>query len=161
MAWLLHGAAFWAWHMPVFYEAALRSEGLHALQHTTLLLAAALFWWALLCGRHGRMGYGMSVVYLFTTAIHTGFLGALLTFAGRPWYPTYEERASPWGLTALADQQIGGLVMWVPGGVLFMLAGLGLFAAWLREAERLAQSVTSIPEARRRSADASMNAPKV
>jgi putative membrane protein len=131
--------------MPVFYEAALRSEALHALQHTTLLLAAALFWWALLYGCHGRMAYGMSVGYLFTTAIHTGLLGALLTFAGRAWYPTYKERGASMGAYRARGSADRGLVMWVPGGILFTLAGLGLFAAWLREAERRVERGVSAP----------------
>ena len=134
--WVIHGAVLWAWHAPVLFEAALRNEAVHALQHTCFFLSAALFWWALTYGRYGRLGYGVAVVYVFTTALHTGLLGALMTFATRLWYPSYEGRTAAWGLTALEDQQVGGLLMWVPGGVVFMLVGLALFGAWLGEVDR-------------------------
>ena len=134
-AWLLHGAVLWMWHIPVLFEAALTTEAVHALQHASFFAVAMLFWWALIYGRYGRMGYGIAVAYVFTTALHTGLLGALITFAGQVWYLTYEGRTVLWGLTALEDQQIGGLIMWVPGGVVFTLVGLALFAAWLGEVE--------------------------
>ncbi|HYX23881.1 MAG TPA: cytochrome c oxidase assembly protein, partial [Thermoanaerobaculia bacterium] len=79
---------------------------------------------------------GAAVLYVFTTSLHSGVLGALLTFAPRLWYPIYEARTAAWGLSALEDQQLAGLIMWVPAGVLFIVLGLALFAAWLGEAER-------------------------
>jgi putative membrane protein len=72
---------------------------------------------------------------VFTTAIHTGILGALLTFAPVVICPAYKATAPLWGLTPFEDQQIGGLIMWVPAGVVYMAAGLVLFAAWLRESD--------------------------
>ena len=137
--WILHGAVLWMWHIPQLFDAALASETVHAFQHASFFVTAALFWWALIYGRYGRMGYGISVAYTFTTAMHTGLLGALITLAGQAWYPSYQRRTAPWGLTALEDQQVAGLVMWVPGGIVFTLVGLALFAAWLGEAERRAQ----------------------
>ena len=74
------------------------------------------------------MSYGAGVFYIFTTAIHTGILGALLTFARRSGIPAYAATAPLWGLTPLEDQQIGGLIMWVPAGVVYLVAGLALFA---------------------------------
>jgi cytochrome c oxidase assembly factor CtaG len=82
------------------------------------------------------MGYGAAVLYLFTTAVHTSILGALLTFSPTLWYPAYLRTTAAWGLTALEDQQLGGLVMWVPAGLVYIAAGLALFAGWLRESER-------------------------
>ena len=84
----------------------------------------------------------MSVFYLFATTNHSGFLGALMTFASRVWYPVYEGRGVLSGLSALADQHIGGLLMWIPGGAVFMLAALMLFDAWLGEAERRSRITT-------------------
>ena len=98
--------------------------------------SAALFWWALVHGRFRRQGYGAAVVWVFTTSLHSGVLGALLTFAPRLWYPIYEERTGRFGLSALEDQQLAGLLMWVPAGFVFLLLGLALFAAWLGESER-------------------------
>ena len=68
--------------------------------------------------------------------MHTSILGALLTVASRLWYPLYAARGAPWAIDAATDQQLAGLIMWVPAGVLLGLLSLGLFAAWLGEASR-------------------------
>jgi cytochrome c oxidase assembly factor CtaG len=132
----IHGAALWVWHLPSLYQATLRSEGVHALQHLSFFGSAALFWWALLHGRYGRSGYGLAVLYVFATGVHSGALGALLTFAPRVWYPIYDTTARQWGLSAIEDQQLAGLIMWVPAGLVFLVIGLALVGAWLREAAR-------------------------
>ena len=131
--WLLHALALWIWHLPVLYEAALASDAVHAAQHVCFFGTAALFWWGLAHGRYGRLGYGAAVVYVFATGVHSGVLGALLTFSPRVWYPAYAATSRAWGLTPLEDQQLAGLVMWVPAGVIFLVVGLAFFAAWLRE----------------------------
>jgi len=135
--WLLHGATLWLWHIPALYQASVRNDLVHALQHTTFLGTALLFWWTLLNGRFGRVASGMAVLYVFTTAVHTSILGGLMTFAGSVWYPIYEGRTAAWHLTALQDQQLGGLIMWIPAGTVFTALGLWLLAAWIRESERL------------------------
>jgi putative membrane protein len=132
--WVLHGAALWVWHIPVFFEAALHNQAIHVLQHAMFLATAVLFWWTLIHGRYGRLAYGLSVLYVFTTAVHSGALGALITIADRVWYPNYSRGAA--GLSGLEDQQLAGLVMWVPAGIVFLVIGLALFAAWLGESER-------------------------
>jgi cytochrome c oxidase assembly factor CtaG len=87
-------------------------------------------------GPKGLMGYGAAVLYLFTTSVHSGVLGAFLTFTGRVLYPAYSRTAPSWGLTPLEDQQLGGLIMWVPAGLVYVVAGLALLAGWMRESER-------------------------
>jgi putative membrane protein len=134
--WVLHGVALWVWHIPSLYEAALRNDGIHAVQHLCFFVTAGLFWWALVHGRFGRAGYGVAVFYVFTTALHSSVLGALLTFAPRLWYPLYEARTLRWHLSPLEDQQLAGLLMWVPAGVIFLILGLALFAAWMGVLER-------------------------
>jgi putative membrane protein len=133
---LLHGFVLWAWHIPVMFEAALHNEGLHVVQHLLFFLTAALFWWALIHGRYGRLGYGVAVMYIFATAMHTEALGALLTFGSHSWYPTHAMRTAAAGVNAVSDQQFAGIMMWIPFGIVFVLIALGLFAAWLGEAER-------------------------
>jgi putative membrane protein len=133
---VLHGLALWIWHLPSLYQATLDDDFIHALQHLSFFASSALFWWALIHGRFGRLGYGAAVLYVFLTSLHSGILGALLTFAPRLWYPIYEARTSRWGLSPLEDQQLAGLIMWIPAGVVFIVLGLALFAAWLGEAER-------------------------
>jgi putative membrane protein len=138
VAWALHGAVIWAWHIPALYDAAVGHEAIHAVQHAMFVGTSALFWWGLLYGRYGRAGYGAAVFYVFTTVVHTGLLGAMLTFAGVPLYPAYLEPALSRGIDPLQDQQIAGLVMWIPAGIVLTLLGIGLFSAWVGEAERRA-----------------------
>jgi putative membrane protein len=136
-AWCVQAAALWVWHIPALYGKTLESDAVHTLQHLSFLISALLFWWALIHGREGRLGYGAGVVYLFTTAIHTSVLGALLTLARTTWYPVYSVRTIAWGLTPLEDQQLAGLIMWVPGGIVYLAAGLWMFRLWLNESERV------------------------
>jgi putative membrane protein len=135
VAWLIHAAALWTWHLPLLYDRAVENEAVHVAEHLSFFGSAALFWWAIAHGRYGRLGYGAAVVYVFTTAMHSGLLGALLTFSPRVWFVPY---AAPHGgmLTPLEDQQLAGLLMWVPAGLVLVAGGLLFFAAWLRESER-------------------------
>ncbi len=135
-AWWLGAAAIWIWHAPFLFDLTLKSELAHTAQHLTFFLSALLFWWALFYAQ-GRKTYGAGVFYLFTTAVHTSILGALLTFAPRLWYASYSATTQAWGLSPLQDQQIGGLVMWIPGGIVYLSAGLWLFAAWLKESDAM------------------------
>jgi putative membrane protein len=135
-AWWIQAAALWIWHIPYLFDATLKSDWVHSAQHLSFLLSALLFWWSLFYA-HGKARYGASVLYLFTTAVHTSILGALLTFASTVWYPAYLATTSAWGLSPLEDQQAGGLIMWIPAGLVYVVGGLALFASWLRESERL------------------------
>jgi putative membrane protein len=140
---VLHGVVRWIWHVPWLFEAAMRHEALHALQHLSFFATAALFWWALVHGRYGKLGYGLAVLFVFATALHTSVLGALISVAPRVLYHIYESRTAAYGWDALADQQLAGLIMWVPGGLLFLVSALALFAAWLGEAEHRARRAES------------------
>ena len=83
-----------------------------------------------------EQGTELAVFFVFTTAVHTGILGALLTVAQKPIYLVYASIPSVSNEAALADQQLAGLVMWIPAGMLLTLVGIALFAAWLGESER-------------------------
>lgn len=139
---VLHGVALWLWHAPAAYAAALSSDALHWLQHASLLGSALLFWQAVL-GRRGRANPGAAIACLFLTALHTGLLGVLLALARAPLYPGQSAAAHDFGLSPLEDQQLAGLVMWVPGGLVYAAAALALAAAWIGGASagrvRLAQ----------------------
>ncbi len=141
-AWSLHAAAIWIWHAPFMFELTLKSELAHTAQHLSFFLSALLFWWALFYA-HGRKAYGAGVFYIFTTAVHTSILGALLTFAPHIWYPSYSTTTQAWGLTPLEDQQIGGLIMWVPASLVYLAAGLWLFAGWLKESDAMLERTRS------------------
>jgi putative membrane protein len=135
-AFAIQTALLWLWHLPGAFDGALRHDSAHALQHASFMGSAALFWWAVLHGRFGRAGYGAAAVFVFATALHTGALGALLAVAPTPRYPTHAARAAAHGIDPLADQQLAGLLMWIPASVVLLAATLGLFAAWLGEAQR-------------------------
>jgi putative membrane protein len=132
-AWLGHAATLWLWHIPALYQATLTSEFVHALQHLSFFITALIFWAALYGAGRAMMSYGAAVFYVFGTAIHSGALGALLTFSTVLWYPLYAGRTAVWGFTPLEDQQLGGLIMWVPSSIVFIVVGLILFACWLKE----------------------------
>lgn len=138
IAWALHGATIWTWHVPAFYQAAVESEAIHAFQHVTFVATAVCFWWGLVYGRYGRAAYGASVLYVFTTTVHTGLLGALFALSSEPFYGVYRDRAAPAGIDVVAHQQLAGVYMWVPAGLILTLFGLALLLAWLSEAERRA-----------------------
>jgi putative membrane protein len=141
VAWTIELVALWAWHAPALFEKTLTSESVHAAQHISFLFASLLFWWAVFQGGERRMGYGMSVIYIFTTGIHSTILGALLTLSPNVWYSGYANTTGAWGLTALQDQQIGGLIMWVPAGIVYLVAALWLLSLWLDESKfRMAQA---------------------
>lgn len=133
-AWTIHAVVLWAWHAPSFFQASILNTTVHTFQHFSFLFAALLFWWTLFQTRQKHGGNGMAVIYMLTTAIHTAMLGALLTFSPKPWYPAYAATTSAWGFTPLEDQQLGGLIMWVPGGMSYLIAGLWLVARLLQAA---------------------------
>jgi cytochrome c oxidase assembly factor CtaG len=135
---ILYAVALWLWHIPALYDAALAHEGVHVVEHLCFFGTAAAFWWGMAHGRHGRAGYGAAVVYVFGAAIHGGLLGALMTVSPRVWYAPYLTHSSA-GLTPLEDQQLAGLLMWVPASIVFVAGALLLFAAWLRQSDRLSR----------------------
>ena len=138
VAWIIHALVLWTWHAPSLFQATLTNDLVHTAQHLSFLISALLFWWAVLHERTGEaagMNRGMALLYVFTTAVHTSILGALLTFSPSVWYPAYAQTAPDWGLSALEDQQLGGLIMWVPAGLTYIFAAMLIITAWLRESE--------------------------
>jgi cytochrome c oxidase assembly factor CtaG len=127
VATVLHAGVLWAWHMPRLFNLVLVDITMHRLQHATFFLSAVLFWWSLFYGPLRRRGYGMAVLWLFVTSMQTAALGILITLSRTLWYPQQTEFAGAFGLTPLEDQQLAGLVMWVPAG--FVYTGVALFFA--------------------------------
>jgi putative membrane protein len=125
---LIHGVAIWAWHAPVLFDAAVASVAIHRLQHLSFLLTAILFWWSVL----RRSNAGQAAWHLFITMLHTSVLGALMALAPRLLYQPQTAMAAAWGLTALEDQQLAGLIMWVPAGTVYAGAALALVALWIK-----------------------------
>lgn len=132
-AWLVQGIVIWVWHLPMLFEATLHSDAVHAAQHLAFFGSAVTFWWSVMHGR--RAARGLAILSLFTTAVHTGVLGALMTFAHSPWYPAYGTRPETWGLSPMADQQLAGLVMWIPASAAYLVAALSTAHRWLSDSE--------------------------
>ena len=121
-AWTLHVVVLWLWHYPRFYDLALRDEPVHLFEHATFFLTALLFWWPVLRRRGRRLRDGVAVLYLFGAALQSTLLGAALTLATRPLYTVHFGTTWAWGLTPLEDQQLAGLLMWVPAGFVYLAA---------------------------------------
>jgi cytochrome c oxidase assembly factor CtaG len=131
---LAQAAALWLWHAPALFDRALASEGWHVAQHLSFLVTALLFWSAMLHGRDRRRNHGIAALCLFATSVVSGALGAFMAFSESPWYPRYEALGlAPLGLTPTEDQQLAGLLMWIPGGLVHAVAALALIAAALKE----------------------------
>jgi len=142
----LYAAAIWLSHLPAIYQAALLEPAVHLLLLACQLAAGLLFWQVLLrpaAGAERGTRSGAALLMAFATFMHTSLLGALLTFASAPWYPLYELRPQAWGLTPLADQQLAGVIMWVPMSALYLAAGLALMARLLQFREPAGQSPDS------------------
>ena len=126
------------WHFPVLYEAALRQHGLHVVQHLVFLAAAVIMWWPILSPlpELPRLSYPGQMLYLFLLGIPMSLVGALITLADRVLYPFYTTAPRVWGLAPLVDQQIGGLMMWVPGGLTFWVVMTVVWFRWSAREER-------------------------
>jgi cytochrome c oxidase assembly factor CtaG len=133
LSFAVHSLALWLWHAPLLYEGALRNGALLALEHEVLLGTGFVFWAAAFngLGRPGRTP-GASVLYVFALAAQCTALGALMTFATRPWYAFYATTTPAWGLSAMDDQVLAGALMWMPAGMLYLGFALLLLMAWLR-----------------------------
>jgi len=136
-AWVLHALALWIWHVPMLFQAALLHPVVHILQHGCFLGSAVAYWWTVIGGRAQKPSPS-SIASLFTTMLHTSALGALLTFAPSPWYVI--DGARSFGLSALEEQQLGGLIMWVPGGMAYLVVGLKVVGRWLASPHTVART---------------------
>ncbi|TIT04189.1 cytochrome c oxidase assembly protein [Mesorhizobium sp.] len=124
---LLHGFAIWIWHVPALFDAAVSDITLHRLQHLSFFVTAVLFWWAMVW----RSDRGFASCHLFLTMLHTSVLGALIALAPRAIYMVQTRAADDWGLTPLEDQQLAGILMWMPGGIIYAGAALTMLALWI------------------------------
>lgn len=144
--WNLYAAGLWIWHIPWLYQAALESRWLHDLQHLTFLITSYLFWRVLLYPvKRLRLSRGLAVIYLFTTSLHATALGVLMALSPQVWYPAYEATTSLWNLSPLEDQQLAGLIMWMPACMVYAVAAAALFALWLEEPARQIRLKGTLP----------------
>jgi putative membrane protein len=143
VAWLLGVGAMVSWHIPLLFNAALANDGLHIVQHLSFLVTGTIFWWTL-----RRLPPLTAISYLFGACLACSVLGAALTFARPGLYPAYlnpEDRLGllplireGWGLDPKTDQQLGGLLMWVPGCFVYLSAILMTVVRWYGMKEKTA-----------------------
>jgi len=132
LAWAVSVGALWAWHLPGPYDAAVRSESLHLMEHACFLVTAWLFWWHLATLSRRRLRGAAAALYLLAAVPPGAALGALLTFPRHPLYPAQAQHALQSGVDPLVDQRIGGLVMWIPLDFVYLAAVVWYLVGWLR-----------------------------
>jgi putative membrane protein len=124
-----HVGAWWVWHLPPAFDLALRNDLVHVGEHATLFASGLVLWWVVV-GIRWRDRTGMAVLALFAAEVGTGMLAALMVLADHPLYTVSPELVT-WAVHPMADQQLGGVIMWVPGGFVYLGAVTVLVARWL------------------------------
>ncbi len=132
VAWALHIAALWLWHLPAAYDLAVQSSVAHLLEHAVFLGTAWLFWWHLIRAGRSRLRGAGAAFYVLAAVPPGAALGAVLTFPDHPIYPAQAARAAAAGADPVLDQHIGGLIMWIPLDFVYLAIGIWILGRWLR-----------------------------
>lgn len=143
--WLLYVVTLWLWHASIVYGLAVQHEPIHVLEHATFLASAFLVWSAILGPLRVRVTRGLGLLGVFTLGLQGIFLSVLLTFAREPYYAEHIVAPAAWGLGPLADQQLAGVLMWIPAGFIHTGIALFLLVSWLREFDA-ADDVVAVPQ---------------
>jgi cytochrome c oxidase assembly factor CtaG len=128
-AWLAFVATFLFWHWPAAFQWAARSAGGEVLELSSILITAFLFWSAAFAT--DRLSYGARALFVMTGAVATDLPGVIMVFAPRAICTMPGENALVWGITPLQDQQLAGMLMWVPANLIFFAIATYLFARWM------------------------------
>jgi cytochrome c oxidase assembly factor CtaG len=136
----LYAGSMGLWHVPAMYDLALRHPGVHVLEHLTFMLAGSLYWWYLISPIRSRMRRGGAgpIGYMVSTKLMVGVLGVVLAFAPTALYPFYEHQQRYWGLSAVEDQSLAGLLMALEQSIVMGIALVVLFFQMITESERQA-----------------------
>ena len=139
--------AMWFWHVPALYDAALEHPAVHSLEHLSFAAAGLLYWWHLLSPiRSRRRLAGMAAVaYMTVTKLLVGLLGVVLAFSPDPLYDSYDRTDLRWGLSALDDQRVAGLIMGLEQSIVMGIALAWLFVRMLSESEQAEQRAERYP----------------
>ncbi len=138
VAWLLFAAVNWGWHFSTLYDDALENAALHYFQHASFLAAALLFWWPAIGVDPSpwRIPHPLRLFYLFLAMPQSSFLGISIMDAPRILYPHYATNVRDWGISPLADQELGGVIMWTVGDVAFLVGMAVVVWIWVRHEDR-------------------------
>jgi cytochrome c oxidase assembly factor CtaG len=146
IAWSTGTLTLAIWHIPFLYNLALAHEEIHIVQHLTFLVTAVIFWWPVLNPLPElRLSIGPTVLYLFSAAMFNSILGIIITFAPLGWYPAYQHPRdelgilstirNQWRISPRVDQQLGGLLMWVPAGLIYFTMIVSAIVKWQSETD--------------------------
>lgn len=146
VAWVIANVTLWVWHIPFMYNATLENEFIHAFEHLLFLITWTIFWWPILAPVETRRMAPLAIIpYTFAAGVSNSFLGILLTYAPPGIYPEYVNPVDEYGVLHLirnvwnispeVDQQLGGLLMWVPGMLVFLFAAMGGLSRWYQTPE--------------------------
>lgn len=146
LLWGLYAATLWIWHLPSMYQWALGDKWIHDLQHLSFFASACLFWRVLLDPVFKlKLGRGVALIYIFATSLHATLLGVFMALAPSAWYQDYVGRTQAWNLNALEDQQLAGLIMWMPACAVYVLVTAFIFYSWLADQTKKDQFLKTSP----------------
>ncbi len=159
LAWLLAVGAMWLWHLPVLYNAALNHLGIHVVEHLSFLITGTIFFWPIFSPLQShRLSPVSGTVYIFTVMSADMILGILLTFAPLGYYPTYMGSSGDTGLFQLirtvwkldpqSDLNLGGMFMWIIGGLLYFVSLLAVISRLYRSPEEWKTAEKGIGDAK-------------
>jgi len=140
--WLMFAAftfTVWLWHMPAAYDAVQTTRWVHDAEHLSFFLTALAYWWCVMAALprlHGALGYGLRFALILVGFVQHKVLSIMIAMASAPIYAHYAGGSERWGLTALEDQMWGGVIMWIPGGLLYVLIAVILIARYMEHEER-------------------------
>lgn len=148
LAWLIGVVTVWVWHIPAFFNATLANETVHIFEHLTFLVSGVIFWWPVITKplvSANYMPHWLAMIYLFLAAMVNSILGVILAFVPAGIYPIYLHPVDVFGILSVVrnnlrlsadnDQQIGGILMWVFGGPVYLLASFWSLARWYKQSE--------------------------
>lgn len=132
VAFLLYNLLFTAWHVPALYDLVMRNHGVHIAMHLSILAGAVILWWPVVTPvpELNHLSHGGQILYFFLLGLPMMLLASLISLSDRLIYPFYASAPRLWGLTPLEDQQIGGLIMWVPGTAVLWVGITVSFFKW-------------------------------
>jgi cytochrome c oxidase assembly factor CtaG len=142
-AWIAFVGVFLFWHWPAAFQWAATYEATRLLENGSILLAALLFWSVALSPRgQGWFSYGGRALFVMTAAVATDLPGVIMVFSPQVICAMPGESAAQWGLTPIQDQQIAGMLMWVPANLVFFGIATWLFALWISDSHKNSSQVT-------------------
>ena len=154
VAFVLYNVDFWLWHAPTLYDATLENQSIHILEHLTFIIFGLLYWWPIFSPSKDlpHLSFGGQILYLFLSGMPSVLLGAGLTFSP-PLYASYIAAPRIWGISAATDQQLGGLIMWVPVSIFYIVIMSVLFIRWMLQQEAKQQALEAEAYSKQESED--------